>query len=452
MQTATATSRAKAIADQELEVYGRRTTASRAAIEKASARLPLGVPSSFQAYDPHPIVVQRSSGVQMVDVDGNEYVDFNMGYGALMVGHAHPHLVSALERQLHNGSLYVTPSPGVHEAAELICDRFPVEAVRFTNSGTEATMDAIRVARAFTGRDRIIKAEGCYHGHHDEVLMSVKPDVAAAGPADAPSTVPFSEGIPRSVAEHVSVVPFNDVKALRATLAAHDDVAAVILEPVAQNMGIVLPGPDYLRQVRALCDEFGVLLILDEVKTGITAGRGGASGHFGVTPDLLCLAKSIGGGVPVGAFGGRADVMAEITEGRAMHLGTYNGNPLVMAAVRAVLEDIVTTEAFERSTALNERLVTGCDEVIARTGLPAHTVTFGAKGCVTYREKPVRNYRHYKDTNFELAFAHWIWMVNRGVLLPPGLDEQWLVSVQHDESHVDRHLEVFATFAESVTS
>jgi glutamate-1-semialdehyde 2,1-aminomutase len=322
---------------------------------------------------------------------------------------------------------------------------------RFTNSGTEATMDAVRVARGATGRDKIVKVEGGYHGHHDELMISMKPPLEEAGPADAPVSVPATAGISAGVVADTIVVPYNDPDALERVL-VHGDVACFIVEPVMENIGICLPEPGYLQAVRDLTARHGTLLIFDEVKTGITAGYGGATGHFGVEPDLVTLAKSIGGGFPVGAFGGRQEYMDLITAGTVLHLGTYNGNPLVMAAARATLAEACTPEQTESAIARNARLVAACQEVIDGAGLPAHTVQFGAKGCVTWSPEPVRNYRDYKATDFDLAFAQWIHGINRGVLLPPGLDEQWLISVMHTDADATRYADVFAEFAAELTA
>jgi glutamate-1-semialdehyde 2,1-aminomutase len=437
--------RAREITRSELLMYAARTTASQAATDRARKSLPMGVPSSFQAYDPHPIVARRARGAWLEDVDGNHYVDFNMGFGALFAGHAHPLVKAALAAQIDDGTLFVTPCEDNAVVAELLAERFGLPLWRFTNSGTEATMDAIRVARGFTGRERIVKVEGGYHGHHDEVMISMKPPLDAAGPADAPYSVPATAGITAGVLADVTVIPYNDLDALERALGA-GDVAAFIVEPVLENIGICLPDDGYLTGVRAVTERHGTMLIFDEVKTGITAGWSGATGHFGVQPDLVTLAKSIGGGLPIGAFGGRAEVMDQITSGKVLHLGTYNGNPLVMAAARVVLADICTPDATADAIARNRRLLDQVDVILASSDLTAHTVQFGAKGCVTYADAPVRNYRDYKATDFDLAFASWIWGINRGILLPPGLDEQWLVSVQHTDADVKQLVDVFATF------
>ncbi len=444
-------SRARRITARELDTYSRRTARSQRANHRARSVLPLGVPSSFQAYDPHPIVIARAEGASMQDVDGNRYVDFDMGFGALFAGHVHPAVRRAVERQLDEGTLFVSPCEANAEVAELLRARYGLPMWRFTNSGTEATMDAIRVARGVTGRDKIVKVEGGYHGHHDEVMISMKPPVASAGPANAPAPVPATAGITAAVLADTIVVPYNDADVLERALAG-GDVACFIVEPVMENIGICLPQPGYLEAVRKITRRFGTLLIFDEVKTGITAGWSGASGVLGVQPDLVTLAKSIGGGLPIGAFGGTRACMDEITAGRVLHLGTYNGNPLCMAASRAVLAEACTPDATDAAIARNRRLLDACDAVIAEAGLPAHTVQFGAKGCVTWSAQPVSNYRDYKATDFDLAFAQWMHGINRGVLLPPGLDEQWLISVLHTDDDTMRYAEVFAEFVDELTA
>jgi glutamate-1-semialdehyde 2,1-aminomutase len=249
------------------------------------------------------------------------------------------------------------------------------------------------------------------------------------------------------------VVPYNDLPALERAFAAHPDkIAAFILEPVPENMGIVLPDEGYLAAAIEITHRHGALIVFDEVKTGITSHPNGASGAYGVEPDIICLAKSIGGGVPLGAFGARTEIMEMITNWTVAHQGTFNGNPLVMAAARAVLTEICTEEAWALAKAKNDRLLAGCREVIDAVGLPAHTVALGAKGCITYAEDRVRNYRDYKNTDFDLAYAHWMYMMTHGIFLPPGLDEQWLISVQHSDADIDRHLEVFAGFVNELTA
>jgi glutamate-1-semialdehyde 2,1-aminomutase len=444
--------RARQITGEELVRYAARTRGSQSATDRARKVLPSGVPSSFQAYDPHPIVAKSAQGGWITDVDGHRYLDFNMGFGALFSGHVHPVVRAAVEEQLDNGTLFVTPCELNTEVAELLRDRYGLPMWRFTNSGTEATMDAIRVSRGITGRHKIIKVEGGYHGHHDEVMISMKPPLDLAGPADRPNAIPATAGITPGHLADTLIIPYNDAAALDRMLTEHaGEVAAFIVEPAMENLGIVLPDAGYLQQVREITKRHGTMLIFDEVKTGITAGWSGATGHFGVLPDLVCLAKSIGGGFPIGAFGGSAECMDQISSGKVLHLGTYNGNPLVLAAARAVLRDVCTPEATDIVIARNRRLLDHADGVIARSGIPAHTVQLGAKGCVTFSVDAVRNYRDYKATDFDLAFASWIWGINRGILLPPGLDEQWLISIMHTDEDIAFAENVFETFVNELT-
>src|SRR5438445_9981807 len=293
---------------------------------EAREALPRGVPSSFQDAAPQPIFMDRGKGSRVWDVDGNEYVDFHNGFGVMVVGHAHPRIVEAVSRRIELGSHFAQPVADDIVVARELAKRFGQPKWRFTNSGTESTLDAVRIARGFTGRERIIKIEASYHGHHDALLVSVEPSPDLMGPADAPVSVPYSAGTPQAVVDLVTVVPFNDLAILERTLDRHrGEVAAIIVEPVMMNIGIVLPDEGYLAGVLDLAHRHGALLIFDEVKTGATIAAGGATERFGVTPDLVALAKAIGGGLPCGAVGGRADVMGTIDAHKVVQIGTFNG-------------------------------------------------------------------------------------------------------------------------------
>jgi glutamate-1-semialdehyde 2,1-aminomutase len=425
---------------------------SRELWQEASRSMPRGVPSSFQDTPPQPVFIDRGKGSHVWDVDGNEYIDFHNGFGVMVVGHAHPAVVSAVNDRMARGSHFAQPVPEDVAVAEELSRRFSLPKWRFTNSGTESTLDAVRLARGFTGRERLVKIEASYHGHHDSLLVSVEPARDLMGPVEQPNSVPYCEGIPAASVELVTVVPFNDLEALERAFAAHGDIAAVVVEPVMMNIGIVLPDDGYLAGVRDIAHRHGALVIFDEVKTGVTIAPGGASERFGVTPDLVCLAKAIGGGLPCGAIGGREDVMATITDGRVAQMGTFNGNPLTTAASRATLLEVLTPAAYAHFDALAEELQGGLDAVIAEHDLPFHTLTLAARGCVTYRKDKVRNYRDYLDIDKAVPYLSWLYQSNRGVLMAPGAEENWTLSVQHSGDDARRYVDNFREFARDLTS
>jgi glutamate-1-semialdehyde 2,1-aminomutase len=449
-------SRAEEIGKRESDQVLQRSARSRELHARGARSMPLGVASSFQVNDPYPIFLERGRGSRVWDVDGNEYVDYHNGFGTMAVGHAHPKVVEAIERAASLGTHFAAPTEVTVEVAEELCRRFRLERVRFSNSGTEATMDALRVARGVTGRDRLIKVEGSYHGHHDAVMFSVVPSMYEMGEGEMPASAPFSKGIPRQAAGELVVVPFNDAGALQRALEADagtdggPTIGTMIIEPVMMNVGIIPPLPGYLERVRELCDRYGVILIFDEVKSGATIAPGGAIERYGVQPDLACFAKAIGGGVPIGAFGGKAAVMDEIGRGVA-HQGTFNGNPLAMHAARASLVEVLTAEAYERLAKLGSQLAEGCLASIEATGIPAHVRDLGCKGAVSYRREPLTTYRDYLEAHAELFYASWAWLGARGIFMTPGDEEQWTIGVQHDESDIARYAEAYAGFCEELT-
>jgi len=444
--------RASKIADTEGAVWRDRTKASQALYERAVAHLPMGVPSSFQAGDPYPVYIERGAGPRVWDVDGNEYLDFHGGFGVNVVGHAHPKIVEAITAAAQTGTHFAAPTPGVVALAEELCRRFGLDTVRFANSGTEATMDAIRVARAATGRDTVVKIEGSYHGHHDTVMFSVVPNSDAIGGREVPASTPMSAGIPPDTARYTKVVPFNDAEAFERLLRDEgDDVACLILEPVMMNIGIVEPQPGYLQALREICDRHGVVLIFDEVKSGATVAEGGAAERYGARPHLSCYAKAVFGGTPGAAFGGEAAVMDVINKGAAQ-MGTFNGNPLVAAASLACLTEVMTPDAYTYLAGLGARLAAGCQAAIDANEIPAHTVDLGAKGCVSFRAERLTNYRDFLATKPELFGAAFPWALNRGIFMTPGDEEQWTLSVQHTEADIDRYVDQFAAFCEALAS
>ena len=463
--------RIREIGKREEAAYRDRSRRSAELHARALQALPLGVASSFQTYEPYPLFMTDARGSRIWDVDGNEYIDFDMAFGVLAAGHSHPLLAEALQRRVANGTCYTFPTEDGIALAEEIKARFGADLVRFSNSGTEATMDAIRLARGFTGREKLVKFEGGYHGHHDDVLVSIQPPREVMGPAEQPATVPATAGMPRSRLAETVVAPFNDPDLLAGILEAHrGEIAAIIVEPVQFNIGVVPPTPGFLERVRELADEHGAILIFDEVKTGVVLAYGGATEYFGVQPDLACLAKSIGGGIPIGAFCGREEVMRAIEKvperdapgvgiehstlaggaTRVAHLGTFNGNPLSMTAGLVTLTQILTRDAYPKLHALADRLTAGCQEVIDDFELPAYAINVGPKGAVMFTPARVTNYRDFIGLDAELWEASFFYLANRGVLLPPGPDDQWTLSVQHTDDEIERHIAVFRDFAVEV--
>jgi glutamate-1-semialdehyde 2,1-aminomutase len=388
-----------------------------------------------------------AKGAYFKDVDGRKLLDLSMGFGAMMVGHLNKDVVRAVKKAMRSvGTLFVTPGPLATEAAERFQKRFDIDMLRFTNSGTESTMYAIRAARAATGKKAIIKIEGGYHGGYDPLQVSVKAPLEKIGSVSAPK--PYHPGAIE--AGEVYVVSYNDTVRLEAIMKTHGKtIAAFMIEPIVENLSIILPDEGYLKAVRELCDKYKIALIFDEVKTGLTAGVAGAAIRVGVKPDLITLAKSIGGGLPLAAFGGKKEFMAPVVDGRMPHLGTYNGNPLVVAAAIAV-DNIATPEALDKAEAINNATLDAIDKIIDEYALPAHTVGFGVKGAVIWSPTPVRNYRDFKATDFELAELSWLWGLNRGIITPPGLDEQWLVSFAHTQRDMNKLVRSFREFAKAI--
>ena len=435
---------AKLIEVEEAEFNGRHHK-SRAMTDRAMTSLAGGVASSWQATDPHPIYLAEGHGSKVIDLDGNEYVDFHNGYGAVAVGHAHPKVVAAVSDVVGKGTHFAQPTEMGVAVAEHLQKRFGLPLWRFSNSGTESTLECVRLMRAYTGRDILLKIEGSYHGHHDAVMVSVAPPGDKIGDYENPVSVPQTLGLPAGYVELTKVVPFNDLEALERTLERYKgQVAGMIVEPCMMNAGFVLPDDGYLQGVKDLLHAHGALLTFDEVKTGATINYGGATKAFDVDPDLLALAKSIGGGVPCGAIGGSDEVMGWIADGKVDQVGTFNGNPLTMAAMNVTLNEILTHDAYTEFDRLAVILKEGCDSVIERTGIGGYTTVMSARGAVTYRDERVRNYREYLEVSDQLAYVNWLVQFNRGVFMAPwGKSENWTLSVQHSEEDVRRYIDNF---------
>lgn len=440
------------IADQE-RLFLQRQPASARMVDRARRSLAGGVTSNWQIARPQTVWISHGAGSKIYDLDGKEYVDFHGGYGAMAVGHAHSAIVEAVSKRIGRGSHFAQPTEDATLVAEELARRFGLPLWRFCNSGTEATMDAVHLMRAATDRPKIVKVEGAYHGHHDSVMVSVTDGHPEIGPAGRPASVASGSGLPAEIIALTLVVPFNDVAALERTFDEHrDSIAGLIMEPVMMNAGIIPPQPEYLGRVESIVHDNGALLAFDEVKTGLTVAPGGVTKSMGVSPDIITLAKSLGGGLPCGAIGGSAEIMEFVTDGRYEQVGTFNGNPLTMASARAALTEVLTEDVYRRWDDLRSVMVEGCESAIEACDVPAHVVAIGAKGCVTFSPTPVTNYREFLEIDDRFSHCHWLFQHNGGVFLPPwGKAEQWLLSAQHDDDDAGRFVANFAEFAKAVS-
>ena len=409
---------------------------SEAAFAAAKRVIPGGVNSTvraFRAVGGTPVFVREANGAYLVDVDGNRYLDYVLSWGPMIAGHAHPSVVEALQRAAERGTSYGTPTEYETELAELIVEAVPsVDKVRFCSSGTEATANAIRLARGYTGRDKFIKFEGCYHGSADPFLI-------AAGSSALTMGVPNSLGVPAGTARDTLIVPYNDAAAVRAAFEHNEgEIAAVIVEPYVGNMGMVLPLPGFLHALRTMTREHGALLIFDEVMTGFRVARGGVQAREGVLPDLTTLGKVIGGGLPVGAFGGRADVMDRLTpDGEVFQAGTLSGNPLAMAAGLATLR-LLDDQTFVQLEGLGLRLVDGMAEIFTRHGVPHTVAAAGSMFGFFFADGPVTDLAGAKRSDTALYGRFFHAMLDRGFYFAPSQFEAAFLSLAHTEAEIDR--------------
>jgi glutamate-1-semialdehyde 2,1-aminomutase len=434
-----------------------RTPGSKELYERARRALSGGVASTYQVRDPWPIYLSHGKGARVWDVDGNVMLDFHNGFGSMVQGHAHPAIARAVASRVERGTHFAAPTEDGIVVAEELARRFGLPRWRYVNSGSEATMDAIRIARAHTGRDTIVKIFGSYHGHHDYVMVSIGVPYEQIGDRENYASLPYGGGIPKAAADLTVPVPFNDAGAMERRIERLIEEgrkpACVIMEAAMMNLGIVLPEPGYLEAVREITRRHGIVLVFDEVKTGLCIAAGGATERFGVKPDLVTLAKALGGGLPSGAIGGTEEVFEVVESGNVYQVGTYNGNPLSMAAARASLLEVLTPEAYAHLDALNEHLLKGCRAVVERYGLPGYAVGVGSKGCVTFSPVRIVDYETFKaEQDVALTELSWLYNMNRGIFMTPGREEEWTLSVTHSYDDCDRFVAAFEEMAADLTA
>jgi len=417
-----------------------KTERSAEAFARAEALMPGGVSSpvrAFRAVGGGPLFIASGRGSTIRDLDGNAFLDYVMSWGPLILGHAHPKVVSAVRVALEDGSSFGAPTMREVRLAEEIAAAMPaVEQIRFVNSGTEAVMSALRVARAATGRPGVLKFEGCYHGHADALLVE-------AGSGAMTFGAPSSAGVPPEAVRHTYLAPFNDLAAAERTIASSgDEMAAIIVEPVVGNMGVVPPEPGFLEGLRALADGSGALLIFDEVVTGFRVARGGAAARFAVKPDLVTLGKIIGGGLPVGAYGGRRDLMQRVSPvGPVYQAGTLSGNPLAMAAGIATLDALADPGAYETLEERSRALEEGLAAAVAESGARARVQRVGSMLSLFFTDRPVRDYTSARQSDTAAYGRFFHGMLERGMYLPPSQFEAWFVSLAHSADDVARTVE-----------
>lgn len=443
--------RIRELTGRELATYVAANPASEAAWRAAASHLVGGVGSSYQHVDPFPLVLERGAGSAVTDADGNTRIDYHNAFGSMVQGHAHPLVTEAVVRRAAEGTHFSAPNRDAGIVADLLAARFGLPAWRFSNSGSEATMDAIRIARGATGRTTIVKITGSYHGHHDAVMVDtahLTPEQTAGDQARRPG-IAYGDGIPAETVALTVSVPFNDAAALEARLTALEaegrPAACLIMEAAMMNMGVILPVEGYLARVRELTRSHGAVWIVDEVKTGLAIAAGGACEYFGIAPDMVCLAKALGAGLPTGAIGMTETLALEIASGRVRHVGTFSGNPLSMAAARANLERVLTPDAYAHLARLESILLTGVTAAMTRHAIPGDAVGIRSKGVALLgATEPVTDFASWARTlDPELNRLAWLFGINRGLYTAPGRDEEWTLSVAHSETDVRHYLAVF---------
>jgi len=422
---------------------GRNYEKSKQAFAEAVNLMPGGVNSpvrAFKSVNMDPVFMESGKGAIITDIDGNEYIDYVLSWGPLIHGHSDSDVVEGIKRVAETGASFGAPTLAENELAKLVIERVPsIEMIRMVSSGTEATMSALRLARGYTGRNKILKFEGCYHGHADSLLIKAGSGVATLGLPDSP-------GVPESVAKNTITVPYNDLESIKVAIQEFgDDLAAIIVEPVAGNMGVVPPEPGFLEGLRELTENNGTLLIFDEVMTGFRVGYNCAQGYYGVTPDITCLGKVIGGGLPVGAYGGKREIMENMAPaGTIYQAGTLSGNPLAMTAGIETLKKL-TPASYDYFIKLGDQLEAGFREAAEKYDIP-HTVNrAGSMIGFFFTNEKVSNYDKAKTADLELFADYYRLMAEEGIFLPPSQFEGMFLSTAHTEAHIEKTVDAFHT-------
>ncbi len=433
----------------EFNRFIERTKRSKEIYQVTKDLVPFGVSSNYRALEPYPLYFSRGVGSRLYDADGNEYIDYNMAFGVLVAGHNHPLLLEVVEERIKNGVILGFEYERIYELAKIIKDRFNVDMVRFSSTGLEATLHAIRIARGYTQRDKIVKFLGTYHGSHDFLLVATKPNIYAAGHIKRPAKVPSGPGVSKGALSEVLIAQYGDIESVEELFAEHpDEIAAVILEPVAMNMGVIVPSKEFMHRLRSLCDEYGVVLIFDEVKTSGKLYHG-AEEFFGVKPDMKTMAKAIAGGFPLSVIGGKKEIMSEVGPGKIPHAGTFNSNPLSIDAGIVTLSEILTKEAMSRAIKYSEELVKAHRDILSDAGISVVTAWFGTSGAVFFTDHEIKTWNDF--LLYEHTGKWWVYfiaMMNRGIIpTAPGPDEQWTVSVQHTEEDIQKTIDTLNDIA-----
>ncbi|AWR93757.1 aspartate aminotransferase family protein [Acidianus brierleyi] len=410
------------------------TEKSRSFYEEAIDHVPMGVNSNYRLVLNYPLYLKRGKGSKVWDVDGNEYIDFNMAYGAMEVGYGNPLIVNEVVKTVEEGSILGFEYCKAIELAKIIKKRYNVDMVRFSSTGTEATMHSIRIARAYSRKKKIIKFEGHYHGSHDQLLVNVDPEKSMV-------KLPSSEGIPEEVIKNTLIAEWNNLESFEKIIRENKDIGAVIMEPIAMNMGLIPPDKDFLKGVVELSRENNITVIFDEIKTG-GKSFSGASDYVEVEPDIKVIGKSIAGGLPLSVIAGKREVMSILNSGRVAHGGTFNANPLSVRAAIVTLEKILTENAFYKMKRLNRMLTRGYNDIIEDLSLEASISSLAISGTIYFHNKVPKNYSEFLNVDVEKWRNYFSKMMGRGIIPMADYDEQWTLSIAHDEKDIENHLTI----------